>query len=231
LNCVILQPSYFPWRGYFHQIQKADVFVFYDDVQYDRRGWRNRNRIATDRGPAWLTVPVNAHGSHSGLQTLDIGIAWDAEPHWNVNHMKRLRQAYLRAPYFSTYEAMLEGALATIDHQLVDLLIRTTKTLAAALGISKTRFLRSSELNITGGATERLVEISRSVGADRYITGPSAASYLDESQFASAGIELEYMRYEYPAYEQLYEPYDGHLSLIDLLMMKGPDAPHYIWPG
>ena len=62
MKCVILQPSYIPWRGYFHQIQKADLFVFYDDVQYDDRGWRNRNRVKTEQGTRWLTIPVFSQG-------------------------------------------------------------------------------------------------------------------------------------------------------------------------
>jgi hypothetical protein len=229
VNCVILQPSYIPWRGYFHQIWKADVFVFYDDVQYDRRGWRNRNKISTDRGPAWLTIPVHAHGSHSGLLSRDVQIAWDTNPEWNADHLRTIQRSYSKAPYFATYAPLLEQELQCADEKLVDLLIRTTTTIARALGITQTRFLRSSELSISGERTERLINIVRSVGADRYISGPSASDYIDDSQFEGAGIELEYMKYEYPEYPQLRTPFDPQLSIIDLLMMVGSQASKYIW--
>ena len=99
MKCVILQPSYIPWRGYFDQIQKSDVFVFYDDVQYDTRGWRNRNRIKMPGGAQWLTIPVNARGAQTGhIPINQINIAW-ARP-WNQEHLKALQQSYSQTPFF-----------------------------------------------------------------------------------------------------------------------------------
>jgi hypothetical protein len=229
MNCVILQPSYIPWRGYFHQIQKADVFVFYDDVQYDRNGWRNRNQILTRNGPGWLTVPVHASGFRKGLRGLDVPIAWDVRSRWNTEHLATLRHAYARAPYFATYSALLEEQLMTRHGRLVDLLIPLTIAIARALGITSTHFVRSSELGIDGDPTDRIVDIVKSVGADHYVSGPSAAAYLDEVRLQKAGLSLEYMKYEYPEYPQLGSRFYGQLSIVDLLMMTGPKAPQYIW--
>src|SRR5215831_6240410 len=145
MNCVILQPSYIPWRGYFHQVQKADLFVFYDDVPYDVDGWRNRNRIKTPNGPVWLTIPVLNKGSHAGgLRICDMRICWDRK--WNETHLKSLRNSYARAPHFKRYAGLLEEWYGGRPECLAEFTISTTIQLARELGIHHTRFLRSSEL-------------------------------------------------------------------------------------
>ena len=102
MKCAILQPSYIPWRGYFHQIQKADVFVFYDDVQYDKHGWRNRNRIKTAGGTQWLTIPVQKKGNVAEAREIrEIEISWDRP--WNRKHLSTLVQSYAKAPCFDKY--------------------------------------------------------------------------------------------------------------------------------
>src|SRR6267154_6293222 len=105
MKAVILQPSYIPWRGVFDQIDRADVFIFYDDVQYDKRGWRNRNQIKTAQGKQWLSIPVYSKGSQTeNIPINQIRIVWDSP--WNQDHWKAIRHAYARAPYFSRYAAL-----------------------------------------------------------------------------------------------------------------------------
>lgn len=228
LTCVILQPSYLPWRGYFHQIQLADVFVFYDDVQYDHHGWRNRNRIKGPGGPIWLTIPVEKKGAHRlQVRTNQIRVCWQRD--WPAKHWKALQACYARAPYFDSYKAQLEPFFQIRPPLLADFTVDLTKAIARLLGTRGTRFLRSSELGIEGARTDRLVAILRSLGADRYITGPSARDYLEEEKLRAAGIALQYMSYDYPEYPQLYPPYDPQVSILDLLFMVGPRAPAYIW--
>ena len=228
MNCVILQPSYIPWRGYFHQIRRADVFVFYDDVQYDKHGWRNRNRIKTAAGVQWLTIPVFTRGVVAeGVPVNEIRIRWD--PDWSAKHAATLRHAYGRAPHFQRYFGLLEEAYAARPERLVDLTIPLTIWLAAELGISTTRFLRSSQLRARGHQTERLVAILREVGADHYLSGPSARDYLEEDRLRAAGITLEYLEYDYPEYPQLHPPFAPGVSILDLLFMTGERAPAYIW--
>jgi hypothetical protein len=230
MNAVILQPSYIPWRGYFHQIFKADVFVFYDDVQYDKHGWRNRNRIRSTHGSMWLTVPVHAHGNISqGISVRDIEIDWNRA--WNRKHWQTLQQSYGRAPYFSAYAEMLERFYTIEQRYLADFTIESTMALCRTLGISKTRFIRSSTLNVAGERTGRLVSILQAVGCDHYISGPSAKEYLNERTLVDAGVTLEYMTYDYPEYPQVATPFDPHVSILDLLFMTGPEAPKYIWGG
>jgi hypothetical protein len=228
MKCVILQPSYIPWRGYFHQIQKADVFVFYDDVQYDAHGWRNRNRIKTPAGARWLTIPVHLR-NHCEDQTPIHSVETVASAGWHRKHFENLRQNYRTAPYFKRYLPLLESWYADPYRNLADFTIRQTIDLARELGIEGTRFLRSSSLSIEGAKTDRLVKILRHVEADHYISGPAAAAYLDEAALRDAGMGLEYMTYDYPAYPQLYGEFDAAVSILDLLFMTGPDAARYIW--
>lgn len=223
---VILQPSYIPWRGYFDQIRRADTFVFYDDVQYDKHGWRNRNQIKTAQGKQWLTIPVHSAGATSGMPINGVRIDW-SKP-WTRTHLKALAVAYGRAPYFKTYTPLLDKLYTRQDEFLADFTIETTIQLARALGIQQTKFLRSSEMNgISGRKTDRLIEILRRVGASHYISGPSAREYIDARAFERAGIALEYMHYDYPEYRQLYPPYDPNVSILDLLFMTNSKALEY----
>jgi len=231
VNVVILQPSYIPWRGYFDQICRADLFVFYDDVQYDKRGWRNRNQIKTLRGKQWLTIPVYSRGAQTqNIPINQIRIVWD-DP-WNETHFKAILHSYHKTPYFARCLPLLEMFYQRHDEFLADFTIDFTAALTRELGNSHTRFMRSSELvGIDGQKTDRLIQILQAVGATHYISGPSASDYIEKEKFDEAGITFEYMEYDYPEYPQLYPPFDPHVSILDLLFMTGPEAPNYIFKG
>ena len=186
MTCVILQPSYIPWRGFFHQIQKADVFVFYDDVQYDRHGWRNRNRVKTKRATEWLTIPLKKVGQGwRDAKILDMDISW--ETNWSRVHFETLRHSYGKAPFFSRYEPMLRDWYSRREEKLADFTIATTVELARELGICHTRFLRSSSLRCFGQKTDRLLGILEKLGARTYLSGPSAKDYLEVEKLAERG--------------------------------------------
>ena len=223
---VILQPSYIPWRGYFDQIRRADLFIFYDDVQYDKNGWRNRNQIKTHQGKQWLTIPVHSQGVTEGTPIKDVRIDWTKA--WSKKHLNALTYAYSRAPFFKQNLPLLEEFYSRQDEFLADLTIDFTKKLSRELGITHTRFMRSSEIpGIEGQKTDRLIQILQHVGAQDYLSGPSARDYIEKEKFVAAGISLEYIRYDYPEYPQLYPPYDPNVSILDLLFMLGSDAGSY----
>src|SRR5947209_15403763 len=139
-TAVVLQPSYLPWRGYFDLVDRADVFVFYDDVQYDKHGWRNRNRVKTANGPAWITVPVHAHGAvERGTPICEIAI--DHRRDWVRAHLETLRHAYGRQPFYARYAPLLAAILEKRHARLADLTIELTVAVARELG-SATRFVR-----------------------------------------------------------------------------------------
>lgn len=227
MKCAILQPSYIPWRGVFDQIRQVDVFVFYDDVQYDKHGWRNRNQVKTPQGKQWLTIPVSAKGAVTEhVAVNEVPIIWNKA--WNKEHQKTLRQHYAKAPHFKAYESLLEEYYARHDTLLADFTIDFTVALARALHIEHTQFVRSSTLGASGTKTDRIIEVLRKLGADHYLSGPSARDYIEQDKFDANGIRLEYVQYDYPEYPQLYPPYDPAVTILDLLFMTGDQALKYI---
>jgi hypothetical protein len=228
MRCAILQPSYVPWRGYFHLIQKSDVFIFYDDVQYDKHGWRNRNRVKTANGTVWLTIPVLHKGNVEKRVPIDeIRVSWDSN--WTHKHWSTIKQSYGKAPHFGRYEEILASFYQKRPDKLVDFTIPLTIELARQLGITHTEFVRSSALGGDGDKTDRLIALLRRVGATHYISGPSAQDYIEPEKFAAADIGLEYMSYDYREYPQMHGPYEANVSIVDTLFMLGPNAGAHIW--
>jgi WbqC-like protein family len=215
---VVLQPGYLPWLGFFDQMRRADVFVYYDDVQYDKHGWRNRNRIKTQTGPQWVTVPVR----HSGLgspRIVDVEI--DGRIPWARKHVASLRQAYARASYAREYMPELEQLLMASWERLVDLDIAVVAWIAEKLAIAA-RVERSSSLGIAGERSDRLLRICERFGARTYLSGNAAQSYLDVPLFERHGIRVEWQDFVHPAYPQLHGHFMPYLSAIDLLLNCGP---------
>src|SRR5262245_24707641 len=181
---VVLQPGYLPWLGFFDQMRRADVFVYYDDVQYDTHGWRNRNRIKTQQGPLWLTVPVR----HSGLskpRILDVAI--DGRINWARKHVASIRQAYAGAPCVKQYVPALEEVVQASGDRVGDLDLAVASLMADWFGV-RPHVERASMLGIDGGQTERLVSICRHFGATTYLSGSAARDYLDVALFERNGI-------------------------------------------
>ncbi len=223
---AISQSNYIPWRGYFDFIRSVDEFVLYDDMQYTRRDWRNRNKIKTPHGTTWLSIPVEVKGKY--LQKIkDTRIA-DRE--WASVHWKTIQHSYARAPFFSEMRALLEPAyhkagetpwLSEVNHLLLS-------TVCNILGI-QTRFTWSMDYRLEEERNQRLISICQQAGATIYYTGPSARAYMDEAAFQDAGIQVVYMDYSgYPEYPQLYPPFDPAVSVLDLLFTVGHAAPTFL---
>jgi hypothetical protein len=201
-------------------MRRADVFVYYDDVQYDTHGWRNRNRIKTQHGPLWLTVPVR----HSGLskpRILDVAI--DARANWARKHVASIRQAYAGAPFVKQYLPALEEALTRSWDRLVDLDLAVTRLMAEWLGV-RSRIERASTLGIDGGQTQRLVNICRHFDATRYLSGSAARDYLDVALFARNGIAVEWQDFTHPVYPQLHGEFVPYMSAVDLVLNCGAES-------
>lgn len=232
MRIAVVQPSYIPWKGYFHLIQQADSFVFLDTVQYDKQGWRNRNQIKTPNGPAWLTIPVNAHGTYAGLTIRDVKVHAKG---WSNRHLQKLRLYYRKAPCFQEEFKWIEPFLREADdrfNKISDIDCFLTKVIAEHIGIRETAFLKASDLPVkSSNPSERLVKIVQALGGTRYLSGPSAKAYLDTECFKAAGIAVEWMHYDYPEYPQLYPPFTHNVSILDLLFMTGSaHCAEHIWP-
>lgn len=226
LTVAIVQSNYIPWKGYFDLMRSADVFVLYDDVQYTKRDWRNRNRIKTPQGTQWLTVPVLVKSRYL-QQIRDVEIA---EPGWQDRHWSSLHMNYRSAEHYTTMApriAELYARCAGLTHlsQVNALLLRG---LADLLGIH-TPLIDSATMGHQPGRTSNLIHLCQALGATTYLSGPAARDYLDESLFDAAGIGVRYFDYAgYPAYPQLHGAFDHHVSAIDLLMHTGDQAAQHL---
>jgi hypothetical protein len=222
---AIVQSNYIPWKGYFDLINLVDEFILYDDRQYTRRDWRNRNVIKTARGLQWLTIPVRVKGRY--LQRIDETMISEAA--WAANHWKTIAQAYAPAPYFASYrDAIGDLYGASGEERLSTVNRRFLERICHLLGI-KTRLTWCTDYEATGERTERLVSLCRQVGAQQYLSGPAGRAYIEDDLFRAAGIELMYMDYAgYPLYPQLHGAFEHGVSIIDLLFNTGPEAPRFM---
>lgn len=222
---AILQSNYIPWKGYFDMLAAVDEFILYDDMQYTRRDWRNRNQIKTPQGVQWLTVPVQVKGKYyQTIRDTEIDGADWASAHW-----KALAQNYRRAPYFDEIAAWLEPLyLAESYTHISQLNRRFIDAVCDYLGI-KTVISNSSDYTQIDGKTERLVELCALAGGTEYISGPAAKDYIEENIFTERGIKLTWFDYfGYPEYPQLWGEFTHGVTILDLLFNCGKNAPDYM---
>jgi WbqC-like protein family len=217
---TVLQPGFLPWLGFFDQMIRCDVFVYYDDVQFDKHGWRNRNRIKGPSGPLWVTVPV-LHSGRQGQRIVDAEI--DNSRQWGCKIIAGIRQYYARAPYLAAYLPGLEELLSAPWHSLADLDLASADLLCGWLGIKRPTY-RSSALGIDGGKSSRLLSICQHFSATNYLSGNAAQAYLDVGLFEKAGIGVEWQNYFHPTYLQLHGDFVSHLSALDLVLNAGPHS-------
>ena len=217
---VVLQPGYLPWLGFFDQMRRSDVFVYYDDVQFDKHGWRNRNRIKTPAGPLWLTVPVR-HRGKGQPRIIDTEI--DTTVDWARKHLGSLRQYYAKAPYLNEYLPALDDLLHRPWTHLAELDIALVTLMAGWLTLTPNVW-RSSELGIGGAQSERLINLCQHFGATRYLSGNAASDYLDVALFERHGISVAWQDYQHPVYPQQHGDFVPYLSAIDLLLNCGDES-------
>jgi hypothetical protein len=217
---AVLQPGYLPWLGFFDQLARSDVFVIYDDVQFDKHGWRNRNRVKSPAGPHWLTVPVLHSGKNSPANhTVEI----DQTQPWARKHLGSIRQFYGSAPFLSLYFPELEELLHRQWLRLIDLNLALLGLLCRWLDLRPT-IVRSSLLGLSGGQSERLLNHCLHFGATRYLSGSAARDYIDTALFGRHGIEIVWQDYAHPVYPQLHGAFVSHLSTLDLLLNCGEQS-------
>jgi len=222
---AVIQSNYLAWKGYFDIIHDVDLFVFYDDVQYTKNDWRNRNKIKTAKGLQWITIPV---GSHIHRLICDVEITHND---WQRKHWEFISNHYGGAPHFARYEGFFRSVYLENEwrnlSQLNQWLIRSIAR--DFLGI-RTEFGESRQYNPEGERQDRLLDLLRKVGADYYVSGPAAKKYIEPRRFEEMRIGLGWKSYSgYPEYPQPFPPFEHGVSIIDVLFNVGPDAPYYIW--
>lgn len=226
-TAVILQPGYLPWLGFFEQMDRADVFVFYDDVQFDR-SWRARNRVKGPNGPVWLSVPVHASlGAGTTVKETRI----DNRRDWRRKHWRTIEQSYAKAPYWGTYRQLFEDLYTREWEWLTELDLYAIERLRDALGLRPTPLLRGSELGVDGDRVGRLIAICKEVGANVFYEGAAGWSYIDPAVFAAEGIRVAFQEYRHPEYRQQHGAFVPYLSAVDLLLNEGENSARVLRSG
>jgi len=222
---AIVQSNYIPWKGYFDMIAAVDEFILYDDMQYTRRDWRNRNKIKTKQGAAWLTIPVATKGSfHQTIKETTV-----SDQAWAKKHWAMILHNYSKAPCFRNYRAIFEEIYLAMDElYLSKINYRFICAVNDVLGI-KTKISWSSDYEIVDGKSERLLSLCEQAGASGYLSGALAKDYLDEALFRKHDVAVEWMDYRgYPEYSQSYPPFEHGVSVLDLIFNHGSESQHYM---
>jgi len=208
---AIHQPQYLPWLGYFDKIDRSDVFVLLDNVQYKKNEWQNRNRIKTAQGWQWITVPV-LYKFPQKIREVKINNGVN----WKEKHLHALIYNYSKSPYFDEYRPFFEDAYNRDWEYLVDINTHMIKYLVRVLGID-TEILIASDFNLRDHPTERLIDICKAVGANTYLSGVDGAKYMDIEKFMQAEIKVIVQNFNHPTYHQLFGKFEPFMSITDLL--------------
>ena len=221
---AILQSNYIPWKGYFDLINMVDEFIFYDEVQYTKNDWRNRNKIKTPQGIQWLTIPVRQESLEQKIKDTKI-----SDKKWNIKHWRTISQNYSKSKYFKDYKDIFEELYLKCDEEyLSQINYKFITTINEILEI-KTKLRWSSEFELVDGQTEKLLGICKDCNADIYLSGPAAKDYFNEDLAKQENIKVEWMDYSgYKEYEQLNSPFEHGVSILDLIFNQGANAKEFM---
>lgn len=221
---AILQSNYIPWKGYFDMINMVDEFVLFDTAQYTKNDWRNRNKIYTSQGLNWLSIPAR----QVNLEQL-ISETLVTDKKWALKHWRTISQNYSKAKYFKEYASVFEEFYSNCtETHLSQINYSLIKIINEILGI-KTKITWSSDYELIDGQTEKLLGICQQAGAGIYLSGPAAKDYFDEDLAKEMDIKVEWMDYSgYPEYQQLHQPFEHGVSILDLIFNEGPNATKYM---
>lgn len=214
----IHQPVYLPWLGFFKKILSSDIFVFLDDVQFEKNGWHNRNKIKSKEGDLWLTVPVHAKNNPL-LKSIKI----DNNLNWSQKHSKSIFLNYSKSKFFDEYWSDYELIYKKNFVTLLELNVEFIKTILKHLDI-KTKIIFSSELKTSTTGSDRILEICQKLNASSYLSGIQGPNYLEIDDFKINDIELIIQNFHHPIYKQLYDSFMPNLSTIDLIFNEGSNA-------
>lgn len=227
MRVVISQPMYFPWVGFLEQLQLADAFVVYDDVQFSKGGFSNRVQAKTGSGSRWLTVPLREF--RLGQLIADVRI--DERQDWRGAHRAVLRNSYAHAPYVQDMLDLFGGVVDATSLSLAALSLQSMLHLGEYFSLNpRLRVLHAKELGVSGNGSQRVLDIVRALGGTEYITGHGARNYLNHVEFENAGISVLYMQYRCQPYPQLHGPFTPYVSALDLVANCGREGASYIQP-
>ena len=220
---AVHQPQYLPWLGYFDKIRRADVFCYLNDVQYKKNEWQNRNRIKTAQGWQWMTVPVRYRFPQK-INEVYINNAVE----WKKKHLQAMLTNYNRAPYFKQVVVILEDAFSKEWEFISELNVHLIESFKKLLNLEAKKSVCSSGLKLREEPTDRLIDICRALGADTYLAGQGGMEYIDLERFEKNGLKVIVQEFKHPVYPQMFEEFQSHLSIVDLLCNCGPESMNII---
>lgn len=215
---VVSQPMYFPWIGQLEQIRLADTFIFYDDVPFSKGSFSNRVQVKTEAGMRWMTAPLR--NLHLGQLIRDVTLVQSCE--WQRTHIDSFRQAYARSPFLPDAVGLMESVFSSNAKNLAELSINSTLELVRYFSLDTgRRFLKSSDLGISGSSTQRVVAICDGQEATLYLTGHGARNYLAHERFEEKGIDVAYIEYGCAPYPQQHGAFTPYVTALDLVAHCG----------
>lgn len=221
---AVLQSNYIPWKGYFDIINSVDEFIFYDEVQYTKNDWRNRNKIKTQNGVQWLTIPVRVESLDQKISEAKVSMHNWADKHWRT-----LVTNYSKANAFKQYRDRFEKFYAGITSEYLSEINQQAIAFINSLLNIQTMITNSTQYNLSEGRNERLLDLILQAGGTEYFSGPAAKSYIDENLFNEAGVKITWMDYSgYKEYNQLFPPFEHGVSIVDLIFNEGDNAITYL---
>lgn len=216
---AVHQPQYLPWLGYFDKIDRADIFVLLDTVQFKKNEWQNRNRIKTAEGTQWFTVPVTYQFPQRIAE-----VAVNNRERWQHKQRQSLVSNYRKAPFWDELAPFIEEVMSPTWELLAPLNIFGVKELAAILGIETPLYVASELGEFPEDPDERLIAITKHFGADTYLAGSGGREYMNLDRYAQSGIEVLFQEYHHPVYAQLFGAFEPCLSVVDLLFNHGEES-------
>ena len=216
----IHQPNYLPYLGFFDKMAKSDIFVIYDDAQFNKSDFQHRNRIRIYHGWKWLTVPVEKKRIPINEVKIRNEIKTWKGVKWSDAHFRDIHDNYKDTPYYSVYADELMRIYKRNYEKLVDLNMELIRFLMKAFDID-VEIVFSSDLGFTSKSTQKLVEIVEALGGDVYLSGPKGKDYLNVSLFERKGIKVVFQDFKHPVYKQRYEGFVPNMAAIDALFNVG----------
>ncbi len=217
---AIHQPNFFPWLGWFAKLARADTMVLLDHVQFPKKGGTptNRVKVLAAPGPVWVTAPiVRAYHGTRAINEMEI----DESRPWREKLVSTIEQAYARAPYLAEVQPLLRECVLNPNSMLAEYNDYNIRAIAEAIGLDTTLLVRSSDLNISGDATELLISIVQTVAGTAYLAGGGAGGYQRDELFAERGVDLVEQNFAHPLYPQSADPFVPGLSIADALFHCG----------
>jgi hypothetical protein len=212
------QPNYLPWLGFFDKMRNSDMFIIEDEVQFERQGFTNRNKIKTVDGVRWLSVPVKH--ANVPLKIKEVEISNQGEPAWASRHWLTLKHSYCKAPFWRDYSGFFEDAYNQRWVKLLDFNMHLIRGIMRFLDI-RTPIVMGSTLGVTGRKSELILAQCKAVGGDTQLAGIGGKGYINTKRFEEEGIKLCFQNFEQPCYPQLHGNFASNLSVVDYLFCSG----------